>query len=73
MGYNPNDPIWVPNPDGEGRLAATFVAPGDQAEAEIDPTLGVRRDVAWITYEDGEREGTTAKYFYRELAPRELP
>lgn len=49
--------IWVRDPDREGRLAAIFVAPGEPGEAEVDPAVGVARDIAWITYEEGDCAG----------------
>lgn len=71
MSFQPDDPIWVPDPDREGRLAAIFVAPGEPGEAEVDPALDVARDIAWITYEEGDCAGETAKLFYREISLRE--
>jgi hypothetical protein len=55
--------VTVPNPDGEGRIAATFeeVDPSRPGEVEDSRVVGgVRKfDQAWVVYAEGELEGTT--------------
>jgi hypothetical protein len=49
-------------------LRATFVAPGEPDEAaEIG---GVKKDIAWVRYEEGELEGTLGKLPYGQIRPR---
>jgi hypothetical protein len=55
----------VPNPAGDGEVAATFVRPGYPSDAiEVD---GRRVDVGWVRYEEGELEGTTGKVRYSDI------
>ncbi len=70
VSFEQDDPIWIANPDEGGRSAGTFLAAGEPADAEIDPALGVARDIAWVRYDDGARAGDIAKVFYRELTAR---
>lgn len=55
--------VTVPNPDGEGSVAATFQEVDPSRPGEIDDAKyegGVRRfDQAWILYAEGDLEGTT--------------
>jgi hypothetical protein len=65
---NPDESIWVPDPDGSGRVPAVFLEPGEPTEGiEVD---GRRRDVAWVLYEEGDRAGTTGMVLYSEIGPR---
>jgi hypothetical protein len=57
--------VRVPDPDGEGELRATFLAPAEPHEAiEVK---GRRVDAAWVRFTSGEREGTTYLYRYAEI------
>jgi hypothetical protein len=58
-------PVWV-EVDG-GQVAAEFVAPGDPADARNDPQVGTVRDVAWVRYLEGDRDGTLGSHFYHEI------
>jgi hypothetical protein len=63
--------VTVPNPDGEGRIAATSeeVDPSRPGEVE-DPRYleGVRKfDRAWVVYADGERSGCTGLVDCRQI------
>jgi hypothetical protein len=55
--------VTVPNPDGEGRIAAEFQAVDPSRPGEVsDPRVvrGTRPvDQAWVVYAEGELEGTT--------------
>jgi hypothetical protein len=63
--------VTVPNPDGEGRIAASFeeVDPNHPGEVS-DPRVvgGVRKfDQAWLVYADGNLEGTTGLVDCRQI------
>lgn len=68
-GFAPNDPIWILN-DGGGQTKATFLRAGEPAEAEIDPKLAIKRDVAWVQYEEGEQQDDVSRVFYRQINAR---
>lgn len=64
-----NAKVWAPNPDGEGEIRATFAA---IAVGEPISVNGIDRDAARITFEEGDREGTTGRVpFYKLRARRE--
>lgn len=71
MSYEPGQRVTVPNPDGDGRVTATFAAScdPDQAVTVDTPNGPVLRDTAWIRYAEGEREGTTGRYVYADIRP----
>jgi hypothetical protein len=55
--------VWVPDPDGDGEIRATFIAIAVGEPIAVD---GIDRDAAWITFEVGDREGTMGRVpFYR--------
>lgn len=54
-------------PDGEGEIRATFVA---IAVGEPISVNGIDRDAARITFEEGDREGTTGRAPFYKLRPR---
>lgn len=70
--YTRGQRITVPDPDGNGRLAAVFLAAGDPSEAIEVEMAGskIMRDAAWVQYQEGDREGLTGKHAYHEIQPR---
>lgn len=64
--FKTGDRVSVPDPDGPGRrISATFqqAAVGDE-QPKTGPSL------AWITYEEGERHGTTDRLPFSEIRRR---
>jgi hypothetical protein len=64
----------VPNPDGEGRVRASFAgfAP-DQPETidDLNVVGGKRKvDRIWVRYEEGERADTTGLVRRSDIEPR---
>jgi hypothetical protein len=63
--------VTVPNPNGEGRVAATFEEVDPSRPGEVsDPRVvgGVRKfDRAWVVYSEGELEGTTGLVDCRQI------
>lgn len=59
--------VWAPAPDGEGELKAVFLAIAVDEPLRVD---GIKRDAAWISWEEGEDEGTTARVPYYKLRAR---
>ena len=59
--------VWAPDPDGKSELRATFheVAVGNPIVVD-----GISRDAAWISYNGGELEGTTARVPFQSLRSR---
>jgi hypothetical protein len=58
----PATKITFTDPDGNGRIAGTFLEVSDQPMTINDPGVvgGTRRvDTAWVRYSEGEREGLT--------------
>jgi hypothetical protein len=55
--------VTVPDPDGDGRIEATFKEVDPSRPGEIsDPSVGGGKrgvDQAWVVYAEGNREGTT--------------
>jgi hypothetical protein len=54
--------VTVPNPDGDGRIAATYYGVTDQPVWIDAPGVvggGYFADTARVRYEEGVREGTT--------------
>jgi hypothetical protein len=62
-----NDKIWAPNPDGDGDIRATFIT---IAVGEPIAVGGIDRDAAWITFEEGDREGSAGRVPFYKLKPR---
>ena len=60
--------VWAPHPDGDGKIRATFLEIAVGQPIEVD---GIARDSAWISYDEGELEGTTARVPYQSLRRRE--
>lgn len=56
-----NTKVWAPHPDKEGEIRATFLAIAIGESIEVD---GVDRDAAWVSYEEGDREGSTGRVPY---------
>jgi hypothetical protein len=63
--------VLAPNPDGEGMIKATVVGIGEQTDAVEIMIEGkpVKRDVAFIRYDEGKREGTADRCRYDLLKP----
>jgi hypothetical protein len=61
--------VWAPNPNGEGEVRAIFheVIVDDPAP---DPN-GNPRDQAWVSWDEGDDEGTTFKALRYKLRPRD--
>ena len=59
--------VWAPDPDGE-EVKAVFFSVAVDEPLDVD---GISRDAAWICWEEGEDEGTTARVPYFKLRPRE--
>lgn len=62
-----NDKVWAPNPDSDGEIRATFLT---IAVGEPIAINGINRDAARITFEEGDREGTTGRVPFYKLKPR---
>jgi hypothetical protein len=62
-----NAKVWAPNPDAEGEIRATFLA---IAVGEAVNVNGIDRDAARVTFEEGDREGTTGRVPFYKLRPR---
>jgi hypothetical protein len=59
--------VWAPHPNGKGEVRATFLA---IAIGEPVSVNGLERDAAWISYEEGEDEGTTGRVPFYKLRRR---
>lgn len=59
--------VWAPDPDGE-EVKAVFLSVAVGEPLDVD---GISRDAAWISWEEGEDEGTTARVPYFKLRPRD--
>lgn len=63
------DKVWAPGLDERGGMfRATFIEVAVNEPVEIE---GVQRDTAWVRYDEGEPEGTTARFPISELQPRD--
>lgn len=62
-----NAKVWAPDPDSDGEIRATFIA---IAVGEPIAVNGIDRDAAWVTFEEGDREGTTGRAPFYKLRPR---
>jgi hypothetical protein len=62
-----NDKVWAPDPDGDGEIRATLIAIAVGEPIAVD---GIDRDAAWITFEEGDRDGTTGRVPFYKLKPR---
>ena len=60
--------VWAPKPDGPGELTAVFIAVAIGEPIRVD---GISRDAAWISWEEGDDEGTAARVPYFKLRARE--
>ena len=58
--------VWAPHPV-EGEIRAVFLAPAQNEPVEVD---GFERSAAWISWEEGEDEATTARVPYFKLKAR---
>ncbi len=56
--FRGGDPVRVPNPEGDGTIAAIFVAPSESRR---------KLDVAWVRYEDGPDQGLNAKVRFSDI------
>lgn len=66
--FRENEPIWAPNPTGEGRLPAVYLEAGSPGEGiEVE---GRRADGAWVRFVAGERDGETTMVVHAEVEPR---
>jgi hypothetical protein len=59
--------VWAPSPDGEGEVRAKFLAIAVNEPISVE---GIQRDAAWISYEEGEDEGTTGRVPFYKLRHR---
>lgn len=62
-----DEKVWAPDPDGDGEIRATFTAIAVGEPIAVD---GIDRDAAWITFEEGDREGTMGRVPFYKLRPR---
>jgi hypothetical protein len=70
--YKTGDKVTVPDPDGNGRIAATFLNTADDTVTIADSSVaGNEREAntAWIRYEEGEAAGLTERFTFAELRP----
>jgi hypothetical protein len=70
--YKTGDKVTVPDPDGNGRIAATFLNTADETVTIADSSVaGNEREAntAWIRYEEGEAAGQTERFTFAELRP----
>ena len=70
--YKTGDKVTVPDPDGNGRIAATFLNTADDTVTIADSSAaGDEREAntAWIRYEEGEAAGLTERFTFAELRP----
>ncbi len=58
--------VWAPHPD-EGEIRAVFLAPAQNEPVVVN---GIERSAAWISWEEGEDEATTARVPYFWLKAR---
>ena len=63
--------VTVPDPDGDGRITATFHGADPSRPGEVpDPHVagGTRLvDQAWVVYDEGDRDGTTGLVPYEHI------
>lgn len=62
-----DEKVWAPDPDGDGEIRAAFITIAVGEPIAVD---GIDRDAAWITFEEGDREGTTDCVPFYKLKPR---
>lgn len=62
-----NEKVWASNPDSEGEIWATFLAIAGGEPISVD---GIDRAAAWISYEEGDREGSTGRVPFYKPRPR---
>jgi hypothetical protein len=62
-----NPKAWGSQPRRRGRDSATFLA---IAVGEAVNVNGIDRDAARVTFEEGDREGTTGRVLFYKLRPR---
>jgi hypothetical protein len=68
--FRKGNKITVPNPDGDGRVGATFLETSDEPATIEDPRIeGGERlaDTAWVRYSDGDREATSGRHTFAEI------
>jgi hypothetical protein len=68
--FREGNKITVPNPDGDGRVKATFLETADEPLTIKDPRVQdgeYQSDTAWVRYSDGEREATTGRHTFAEI------
>lgn len=58
-GFEKDQQVWVPDPNGKGTLAAVFLGPAE---------LGETPEFAWVRYREGSREGWNEEVPYEEIA-----
>ena len=63
--FKEGERVCCPSADGTGEVEATFLAAADPDEAVTVELAGkhLRRDAAWVRYEDG----TTARWPYHRI------
>ena len=66
-GMDKNEKIWAPDPDSEGEIRATFLAIAVDEPIDVD---GIDRDAAWISFEEGDRAGSTGRVPFYKLRLR---
>lgn len=59
--------VTVPNPDGDGRVAATYCG-REEDDVKFDASWPTR-DWHWVRYSEGEREGTTGLFARSDVVP----
>jgi hypothetical protein len=71
--YKTGDKVTVPDPDGNGRIAATFLNTADETVTIANSRVGGdkrKAHTAWIRYEEGESAGLTERFTFAEAAGR---
>jgi hypothetical protein len=61
----------VPNPDGEGRVRASFAGFGEPETIDDPSVVGGKRrvDRIWVRYEEGELEAFAGLVRYSDIDP----
>jgi hypothetical protein len=60
--------VTVPNPDGAGRVAATYVG-REEDDAKFDASTQSPRDWHWVQYREGDGEGLTGLFARADIEP----
>jgi hypothetical protein len=60
--------VTVPDPDGSGRIAATYLA-REEDDARWNASTQTPRDWHWVRYEEGDGEGLTDLYPRSAIVP----